>query len=78
VAPPLRPGQIWTPQSVLDAILARLREHKPLNANAVYADHRSLYRAGEKRFGNWRKALISAGLNPDEYQKGGTSSAAAR
>lgn len=77
-APPLRPGQIWTPQSVLDAILARLREHKPLNANAVYADHRSLYRAGEKRFGNWRKALISAGLNPDEYQKGGTSSAAVR
>lgn len=77
-APRLRPGQIWTEQGVVDAILARLRDDKPINANAVYADHRSLYRAGETRFGNWRKALIGAGLDPEKHQKSSVHSASAR
>ena len=71
MSPTERQVRGWTPQSVVDAILARLREHKPLNAKAVYTDERSLHRAATKRFGNWRKALIAAGLNPDQFQKGG-------
>ncbi len=67
------PAQLWTEQGVIDAILARLHEQKPINAVAVYVDHRSLYRVGERRFGNWRKALIAAGLNPDEVRKGAAS-----
>lgn len=70
---PPGPAQLWTEQSVIDAILARRHEQKPINAVAVYVDHRSLYRGGERRFGNWRKALIAAGLNPDEVRKGAAS-----
>lgn len=77
-APPQRPGQIWTAQTVIDAILTRLREHKPMNANAVRDDDMPLYRAGERHFGNWGKALIGAGLDPDKYQKGSVRSAATR
>jgi hypothetical protein len=77
-APPFRPGQVWTAQAVIDAILTRVREQKPINANAVRADHMSLYRAGERLFGNWGKSLIGAGLNPDEFRKGGAICTGAR
>lgn len=63
-------GQSWTKQGIIDAILARLREQKPINANAVRCSHRSLYSGGERHFGNWSKALAAAGLNPEEFQKG--------
>lgn len=63
-------SQTWTDEGVIDAILARLREHKPINANAVRREHRSLYSGVERRFGNWSKALAAAGLNPEEFQKG--------
>lgn len=68
--PPLRPGQIWTLERVIEAMLARVDDHKAMNAVAVEAEDRSLHRAAVKRFGNWRKALIGAGLNPDAFEKG--------
>jgi len=40
-----------------------------MNAKAVQIDNRSLHRAATRRFGNWHKALLAAGLNPDEFRK---------
>lgn len=60
----------WTAQIVVDALLARLRDGKRMNALAVYSENSALYRAALRSFGNWRGALASAGLNPDEYRRG--------
>jgi hypothetical protein len=67
----LRTGQVWTDESVIDAILLRLRGGKAMNSNAVHDEDRPLYRAAERRFGNWGNALSAAGLNPIEFRKGG-------
>lgn len=65
------PVQRWSPEGVLEAISARLHEHKPMNAVAVRHLDRSLYSAARKRYGSWRAALLAAGLNPDEFCKRG-------
>jgi hypothetical protein len=67
------PGLRWTGENVLQAILARLREHQRMNATAVYKDENGLYRAALRRFGTWRNALLAAGLNPDEICGAGRS-----
>lgn len=66
---PASQARRWTPEGVIDAILERLRERMPLNAVAVRRDNPSLYSGGRRRFGNWRKALIAAGLNSDDIRK---------
>src|SRR5207249_605876 len=63
-------GPRWTDENVLQAILARLRGRRTVNATAVYKDDNGLYRAALRRFGNWRNALLAAGLNPDEFRGG--------
>jgi hypothetical protein len=68
---PLGPRQCWSRETVCQAILVRLREHRPMNASAVCADDKSLYRASRKRFGSWRDALRAAGLNPAEFRRYG-------
>ncbi len=60
-----------SPKEVIQAILARLHENKPMNAVAVRNDDKSLYWATKKRFGCWRGALLAAGLNADEFRKHG-------
>ena len=53
---------------LFEAIARRLHEHQPLNSASVKREDRALYRAGEKLFGNWRRALEAAHLNPDEFR----------
>ena len=57
----------WTRETVVEAIARRLHEHQPLNSASVKREDRALYRAGEKLFGNWRRALEAAHLDPDEF-----------
>ncbi len=66
-----RPTPRWSHAEVLQAILSRLREHRPMNAVAVRRDDKSLYWASRKRYRSWRGALLAAGLNPDEFRKHG-------
>ncbi|MBK9118146.1 MAG: hypothetical protein IPM18_00845 [Phycisphaerales bacterium] len=72
-APDPAARQRWTAQIVVDALLARLRDGKKMNALAVYAEHPGLYRAALRNFANWRNALASAGLNPEEFWRGATA-----
>jgi len=65
------PGQRWSHAGVIQAILARLHGHEPMNAVAVRHHDKSLYSAARKRYGSWRAALLAAGLNPDEFCKRG-------
>jgi len=69
IPPQSEPAQGWSKESVIQAILVRLRDHCTMNAKAVYRESRPLYRAATRRFGNWSKALLAAGLDPDEYRK---------
>jgi hypothetical protein len=59
----------WSDQTVLEAILSRLREQRTMNAKAVYREDRPLYRAATRRYRNWSNALSAAGLNPNEFRK---------
>jgi len=60
------PGTRWSEEEILQAIAARLREKKRMNAAAVDDDDGPLYRVAKRRYGSWRSALLAAGLNPDE------------
>jgi len=60
------PGTRWSEEEILQAIAARLREMKLMNAAAVDEDDGPLYRVAKRRYGSWRSALLAAGLNPDE------------
>jgi len=64
-----RPSQRWSDEQVLQAILARLGEHRMLNATTVHEDDSRLYWAAKGWYGSWRNALLAAGLNPDEFRR---------
>ena len=53
----------WTPAEVLEAIRTRAAEGKPMNPGAVSDDDDPLYRVAARRFGNWRTALLAAGID---------------
>jgi hypothetical protein len=61
--------QRWSHPEVLQAILARLREQRPMNAASVRREDISLYRAASKRHRSWFRALQAAGLNPRDFAK---------
>ena len=60
------PGTRWSEEEILQAIAARMRENKRMNAAAVDEDDGPLYRVAKRRYGSWRSALLAVGLNPDE------------
>jgi hypothetical protein len=60
----------WSTEEILQAIRNRAGEGKRMNAAAVDEDDGSLYRAAARRFGNWRAALVAAGVDPDEIRAG--------
>jgi hypothetical protein len=64
-----RPSQRWSDEQVLQTILARLGEHRMLNATTVHNDDSRLYWAAKGCYGSWRNALLAAGLNPDEFRR---------
>jgi hypothetical protein len=57
-----RPGTHWSEREVLETVVQRFRDSKPIRATAVYTEERPLYRAALKHFGNWRNTLLAAGL----------------
>ena len=61
------PGTRWTEEEIHQAIWARFRENRRMNAAAVDADNGPLYRVARRRYGSWRRALLAAGLDPDEF-----------
>jgi len=67
--PERRRGQRWTNEGVTNAILSRQRDRRAINAATVYRDDRSLYHAATRRHGNWRNALIAAGLDPSLFER---------
>ena len=64
-----RPHTRWTDDDILSGISRRFRDNLALYATAVYDDDRALYRAATRRFGNWKTALQSAGLDPTKHRK---------
>ena len=62
------PRARWSEEEILQAIRARLRENKRMNAAAVDEDDGPLYRVAKRRYGSWRSALLAAGLNPDKFR----------
>jgi len=69
----LDPGRVrlcrehWTPEAVVEEIRARHQRGQAVNSKAVSAS--SLYRAGARLLGSWRRALKAAGLDPERIQK---------
>ena len=61
------PGTRWSDEEILQAIRARLRENKRMNAAVVDEEDGPLYRVAKRRYGSWRNALLAAGFNPDEF-----------
>jgi len=55
----------WTDAEIVEAIRARFRDRKRVNARAVREDHKALYAAARRRFGSWGNALRAAGFGPD-------------
>jgi hypothetical protein len=64
-----KPGQPWTNQRIVAAIHARLRLQKPMNSYALYKQDRGLHHAAKRHYGNWRNALLAAGLNPEDHRR---------
>lgn len=62
-------GHRWSEQRVLQAILARLREHRKIDATSVHEDDSCLYWAAKGWYGSWRKALLAAGLDSKAFRR---------
>ena len=52
----------WTPERVIEAILTRTLRNESLAAKRIKPY--SLVRAGQRFFGDWKAAVIAAGLDP--------------
>jgi hypothetical protein len=61
----LRPLRRWSRQAVLDAI----RDRRERGLSRAWRDDKPLFRAAVRRFGNWEKAKVAAGLNPKPRRK---------
>lgn len=57
-----RRGARWSKDEIMQAMIRRYQNDKPINAAAVDEDQRPLYRAGLRYFGSWKNALVAAGL----------------
>lgn len=66
----------WSAWRVIEAILARHREQRPLNAWAVSPSHSRLYSAAKRHLGCWDEALRTAGFDSEEHQCRGRRSPA--
>jgi len=53
----------WPRQSVLDEIRRLAKAGEPLFSQHAQKNYKPLYMAAIKRFGNWGKALQSAGVD---------------
>ena len=53
----------WTRQAVLDEIRRLAKEGEPLFSQNAQKQHKPLYMAAIKRYGNWGKAIQAAGVD---------------
>ncbi|MCP3965505.1 MAG: hypothetical protein GY750_12485 [Lentisphaerae bacterium] len=58
----IRKYKSWTRQAVIDEIRRLGKEEEPLHSQHAQNEHKSLYMAAIKRFGNWGRALQSSGI----------------
>jgi hypothetical protein len=61
--------RVWNRERVIECILARVRESKPINAYAVMRDFPCLYAAAIRHLHSWDEAMRSAGLDPDAHRR---------
>ncbi|WP_176013749.1 hypothetical protein [Victivallis sp. Marseille-Q1083] len=59
----IRKYKTWTSQGVLEEIRAMDERGEPLHSKYIQTINKSLYMAALKRFGNWGKAVQSAGIS---------------
>lgn len=60
----------WTKERVVAALLARLREQKPMHSTALANEDQALYRALRRHLKSWNEAMRAAGLDPAVYRRG--------
>ena len=58
--PPSRRKRKWDPQTVIEHILRRQKEGKPLTYKRVQSEQSTLIWAAKKYFGGWNQALAAA------------------
>jgi len=61
----------WPSERVLQEIRRRHVERKRLNTNHMLREDISLHTAGRRHFGTWKKAVERAGINYNQYVRGG-------
>jgi hypothetical protein len=66
---PSKTKRVWDQQSVIEHILHRKQEGKPIGYRAVRADDSSLLAAARRQFGTWRHALAASGVVPQPRRK---------
>jgi hypothetical protein len=59
---PVKVKREWDQKSVIEHILRRQQEGKPIQYRAVRADDSSLLAAARQQFGTWRLALAASGV----------------
>lgn len=59
----------WSKEKVIGEIKKLKKRNIKVNHNYIYEHYRPLYSAGYHYFGNWRKTLKAAGLDPDNPNK---------
>ncbi|MFH1231681.1 MAG: hypothetical protein V1709_09325, partial [Planctomycetota bacterium] len=57
----------WSTKKVIQGIRERVKSNLALGTGAMLRDNSALYWAAKNRFGNWRKAIRLAGLNPNKF-----------
>jgi hypothetical protein len=67
------PSARWSKERVVEAILARLHERRPINAAAVCRDHPTLYGAAQRHLRGWDAAMRAAGLDPNKHRRRGAA-----
>ena len=59
----------WNPQRVMERILHRQQEGKPLYEKGVARNARGLWCAAREHFGSWANALAAAGIDPAQHAR---------
>ena len=62
-----RPNGYWTKENIIKAIHERLASGKSLTPSVVREDFPSLIAYGEKLYGKWADALLSAGIDYNDW-----------
>ncbi len=59
----IRKYRVWSKERIIEEIGELRRRHELLSSKSIQLDHKALYMAALKRFGNWGEALRHAGID---------------